>query len=228
MILCNIHFLCNGRFTDTIFENLNRLTSKPNKSTDLIKNINIINHESTPFDFMYVLNYNICPINEIYPFFTEKESRKFSTNIASIEIYVDNEYKHNGYIAQKGMTKQIHNYFLKILSRLYAKLSTTHQMRNQNAENIHKKKILIMTIYYTFIFYMPFERGTASIGEILLYTLWNTFIGENIEIMPNVLLDVQVLTLPYREFIRRYNAGEYIRIYEPRNNPYQNINQLPE
>ena len=53
---------------------------------------------------------------------------------------------------------------------------------------------------------MPFILGTAAIGEMAIYTLWNTYVkDENGDSIPlrineNTLIDVEALSLPYSVF----------------------------
>jgi len=65
---------------------------------------------------------------------------------------------------------------------------------------ISEIKEYIIIIYYLIIFIMPFRLGTASIAEIFLYSLWKKYVGKNIQINQNVMLDVEALTLPYDLF----------------------------
>ncbi len=55
---------------------------------------------------------------------------------------------------------------------------------------------------------MPFKRGTASIAEMSLYSLWKYYIGIPLNINQNVLLDIEVLTLPFSIFYFNCFNGE--------------------
>ncbi len=49
---------------------------------------------------------------------------------------------------------------------------------------------------------MPFQLGTASIAEMFLYSLWKFYIGKNLRINNNIMLDVEALTIPFDVFYR--------------------------
>jgi hypothetical protein len=87
-------------------------------------------------------------------------------------------------------------YILNIMSNILSELNI------ENAENIERKKKYIILFYYSLIFLMPFSLGTASIAEILFYSLWKYYIGENIRIRQNILFDVEALTLPFDSFYK--------------------------
>jgi hypothetical protein len=60
---------------------------------------------------------------------------------------------------------------------------------------------LIAAFYYVLIFTMSFKRGTSSICEMMLYTLWQLCFPENpIVINQNCMIDVEALTLTYARF----------------------------
>jgi hypothetical protein len=65
------------------------------------------------------------------------------------------------------------------------------------------KKIIIM-FYYLCIYLMCFIAGCASISEMSLFTLWDTFINidgtKPLLINPNVMIDVEVLSLTFSKF----------------------------
>ena len=64
----------------------------------------------------------------------------------------------------------------------------------------NKKIKLIMTLYYNFIYAMMTVTGTASCGEMLLYSLFHKY-NFNYTINQEVLLDVESLTLPINIFL---------------------------
>ena len=73
--------------------------------------------------------------------------------------------------------------------------------RNLNYDtNISLRKDYILLFYYVFIFLMAFMSGTASIAEIGLYSLWKFYIGENLKINNNILLDVEAMTTNFDTF----------------------------
>jgi hypothetical protein len=86
---------------------------------------------------------------------------------------------------------------LNILSYCLYKLDELYTERNRNKDFIIKYIILF---YYLIIFLMPFEKGTASIAEMSLYLLSKYYIEKNLIINPNILLDVEALTLPFDIF----------------------------
>jgi hypothetical protein len=49
---------------------------------------------------------------------------------------------------------------------------------------------------------MPFQLGTAAIAEMFLYSLWNFYIGSNLRINKNIMIDVEALTIPFDVFYR--------------------------
>jgi len=66
--------------------------------------------------------------------------------------------------------------------------------------DINKIKKIIIIFYYLEIFYMPFYAGTAAIAEISLFTLWDNYVNEPLIINQEVMLDIEVLSLTFREF----------------------------
>ena len=63
---------------------------------------------------------------------------------------------------------------------------------------------------------MPFTLGTAAIAEIFLYSLWKYYIGSNLIINQHIMLDVEVLTLPYEIFKKNCFIIDYTNsIYTP-------------
>jgi hypothetical protein len=75
----------------------------------------------------------------------------------------------------------------------------------ENSIDIDLKKNLIIVFYYIIILLMPLKNGTASIAEVCLYSLWEKYIpGFTIKINPNIMLDVEALSLPFNTFL--YNC----------------------
>ena len=62
---------------------------------------------------------------------------------------------------------------------------------------------------------MPFSAGTASIAELSLYTLSIYYLGSQININKNVMLDVEALTLPFNIFYENCFKEEPNNIYLP-------------
>jgi hypothetical protein len=71
-----------------------------------------------------------------------------------------------------------------------------------NLTEKERKKELIMRFYYVIILLMPFMLGTASIAEVMLYSMWEYYLGEKVKIDQKCLLDVEALTLPFDNFYK--------------------------
>ena len=95
-------------------------------------------------------------------------------------------------------------YYLNVMSKILFKLD---ENKKQNI-NIEKQKEYIVAFYYLLILLMPFLRGTASIAEMSLYSLWKYYIGTSLNINQTVLLDVEALTLPFSIFYHNCFNGE--------------------
>jgi hypothetical protein len=88
------------------------------------------------------------------------------------------------------------------------------------SNDMDKIKKIIIIFYYLFIYLMLFSMGTASIAEISLFTLWETYVnidGNNpLTLNQNTMIDVEVLSLPFSKFyincIRQEFEGD---IYTP-------------
>lgn len=67
-----------------------------------------------------------------------------------------------------------------------------------------KIKKIIIIFYYLCIYLMCFLAGSASISEMSLFTLWNTYVNidgtKPLIINPNTMLDVEVLSLTFTNF----------------------------
>ena len=70
--------------------------------------------------------------------------------------------------------------------------------------DMDKIKKIIIIFYYLFIYLMIFELGTASIAEISLFTLWDTYVNfdgnEPLILNENTMLDVEVLSSQFSKF----------------------------
>jgi len=86
-------------------------------------------------------------------------------------------------------------YLLNILSFYLNRL-------NNKDNNITDNKEYIIKFYYTLIFLMPFQLGTASISEIMLFSLWKKYIGYDLILNQKIMLDVESLTLPFDIFYK--------------------------
>ena len=109
-------------------------------------------------------------------------------------------------------------YYLNVMSKILFKLDENKkQIINiekqkeyieKQKEYIEKQKEYIVAFYYLLILLMPFLRGTASIAEMSLYSLWKYYIGTSLNINQTVLLDVEALTLPFTIFYHNCFNGE--------------------
>jgi len=86
--------------------------------------------------------------------------------------------------------------------------------------DMDKIKKIIIIFYYLFIYLMIFKYGTASIAEISLFTLWNTYVNFNgnepLILNENTMLDVEVLSLPFSQFYNNcFNKEFEENIYTP-------------
>jgi len=70
--------------------------------------------------------------------------------------------------------------------------------------DIDKIKKIIIIFYYLLNYSASFLLGTASIAEISLFTLWDTYINidgnEPLILNQNTMIDVEALSLPFSEF----------------------------
>jgi len=68
---------------------------------------------------------------------------------------------------------------------------------------------------------MPFKLGTASVGEMAIYTLWNTYVKDEtgksipLKINVNTLIDIEALSLPYSVFYENCIKESSNSIYTP-------------
>jgi hypothetical protein len=167
-----------------------------------IKTINKINNEIIKINNKTIeISQNFsCKIffglNNIIPFY--KEINKKIYIILSLKININN----NKIIGFNNLKSDITNESLDLNSRLQFLdiISYCLRMLDNQSVNIENSKEYIIIIYYLIIFIMPFYLGTASIAEIFLYSLWKKYIGTNIKINQNIMLDVEALTLPYQLF----------------------------
>jgi hypothetical protein len=99
-------------------------------------------------------------------------------------------------------------YLLNILSFYMCKMDELYNYscinKKQNKLKNNIIKTYIIKFYYTLIFLMPFSLGTASIAEIILYSLWKKYIGYDLVLNKKIMLDVEALTLPYKIFYKNF------------------------
>lgn len=95
-------------------------------------------------------------------------------------------------------------YFLNIMSQILEELDKLKKLKLNIS--IHSKLIkkYILMFYYIFIMLMPFHGGTASIAEMALYSLWEYYLEEDLFLNQNIMLDVEVLTLPFHLFYNNF------------------------
>ena len=131
----------------------------------------------------------------------EQSSKKNTTDINDnfyliISLIVIDDIKINNNVSSIGNffnSSKYKFYLLNILSFYLHKL-------NDKKNNIINNKEYIIKFYYTLIFLMPFQLGTASISEIMLFSLWKKYIGYDLILNKKIMLDVEALTLPFDIF----------------------------
>ena len=77
-------------------------------------------------------------------------------------------------------------------------------------EGLEKLTHLIADITYLFSHAMPLERGSAAVGEWLEMALYQ-YHGFDIKYAEGVCVNMEALTLPYREFMEKYTS--FFKIY---------------
>jgi hypothetical protein len=107
------------------------------------------------------------------------------------------------------------SYFLHLLQNK----SKNSEIINLYSNDDNTKQIIII-FYYLIIYFMPFHLGTASIAEMSLFTLWDTYINKDgskkLILNPNVMIDVEALLLPYSKFYNNcFNKESPDSIYTP-------------
>jgi hypothetical protein len=108
----------------------------------------------------------------------------------------------------KEFVSSFHTYNILENNRIYIQILTYCLYLLDNKYIIkqpyHELIYTIIVFYYVFIMCMPFFLGTASVAEIALYSLWDTYINIdgscNLKINQNIMLDVEALSMGYREF----------------------------
>jgi hypothetical protein len=191
-----------------------------NINTDVYLRININRTNFIKINDLYTRSNN--PIN-IYDYFIN--IRKIHKNILkkkknNSEYLETEEYKNHELIMDFYKFTQLGNYVnefsyhLNILNlslinldKIYNKLNGRNNINKINRINvinrvteINKMKYYILLFYYIVILLMPFNLGTASIAEIVLYSLWEYYIRNEIKINDNVMLDVEALMTPFDIF----------------------------
>jgi len=110
------------------------------------------------------------------------------------------------------------SYCLHLLKYEYIRTNILYDIEN----DMDKIKKIIIIFYYLFIYLMMFSLGTASIAEMSLFTLWNTYVNINNDlpepliINQNIMIDVEVLSMPFSKFyINCFNKEYEEDIYTP-------------
>ena len=140
---------------------------------------------------------------------TNLKSNDLKSNDLIIKIYY-NKNKNVYIYANLNKNKVYYNYSLgnysetledrfEFINLLCEYLKELDRLKNNSTEK-ERKKELIMRFYYVIILLMPFMLGTASIAEVMLYSMWEYYLGEKVKIDQKCLLDVEALTLPFDNF----------------------------
>ena len=108
------------------------------------------------------------------------------------------------------------SYFLHLLQNK----SKISEITNLYSNDDDTTKQIIIIFYYLIIYFMPFSLGTASIAEMSLFTLWDTYINKDgskkLILNPNIMIDVEALLLPYSKFYNNcFNKESPESIYTP-------------
>ena len=129
----------------------------------------------------------ICDINTKNTHIIEKE-------------FKDKKKKSKIYITSIRTRNSEYNYNILVIV-LYKLDKYFNQFKKEPNIGIkNNMKYLIILFYYNIILLMPFELGTASIAEMVLYSLWKCYIGTDITINDHVMIDIEALTLPFDIF----------------------------
>lgn len=177
----------------------NYKTLKDNKS------IFVVDKNKINADNQKIIYHNCCIYFDGIKIFDDTilEKKECYMIIEFIEIS-DKIYLHNSKLGNVSLTIDDRLYYLNVMSKILFKLDENKKLNI----NIEKQKEYIVAFYYLLILLMPFERGTASIAEMSLYSLWKYYIGIPLNISQKVLLDVEVLTLPFSIFYINCFNGE--------------------
>jgi len=144
----------------------------------------------------------------------EKYYDRIVTNLKLNNIYIIYYNKNKNVYMYANLNKNEMNYFgnnslgnysktledrIEFINLLCEYLKELDRLKTNLTEE-ERKKELIMRFYYVIILLMPFALGTASIAEVMLYSLCEYYLGEKVKIDQKCLLDVEALTLPFDIF----------------------------
>lgn len=205
---CNMERFSN--YGNRIIQNLlrvleidNILKIKTNKKNEYSINKNNDNYNQF-FTYHYHIYFNV---NTLIPWYNINKNI-YMSNVLYIKKSNKSLNLRMSHLGNYSDELNTRIYFLNILAycleRLYFKDIT-----------IENTKEYIIIFYYIIVLLMPFERGTSSIAEILLYSLWEKYIGSKIYINENVMLDVEALMLPFSIFYNNCFNKESENIYTP-------------
>jgi len=96
---------------------------------------------------------------------------------------------------------------LSVLDKL-KKSNTNNDNDNEKKEKKDKMIYNILYFYYMLIVLMPFIRGTASIAEIMLHSMYQYYIGKEIIINPKIMLDIEVFMYPFIIFFKNCTTSK--------------------
>jgi hypothetical protein len=192
-LIC-LNYKKNNYINDGIAENINI-----NKI--IIKKNNVVN-ENTIKNQIIIKNKG--GIATIYSFilFNGKYSIDKNTYLENNYFYNYDNVNGNGNYPENYPEINIKKITLKNKCDTFILIFENFKSLDTEVMTISQKKKCIIKIYYYIIILMPFQLGTASIAEMFLYSLWKFYIGENLRINNNIMLDVEALTIPFDVFYR--------------------------
>lgn len=196
---CNMERFVN--YGNRIIQNLFRVLELDN-----IKNEYSVNQNNNNCNQFFTYHYHIYfNVNKLIPWYNINKNI-YMSNVLYIKKSNKSLNLRMSHLGNYSDELNTRIYFLNILAYCLEKLCLTNI-------TIKNKKEYIIIFYYIIVLLMPFERGTSSIAEILLYSLWEKYIGSKIYINENVMLDVEALTLPFSIFYN--NCFTQSDIYTP-------------
>jgi hypothetical protein len=172
----------SDKMEDFSKDNLNLLNKYSNKKS-YIK----IVLDKKNFNYLIEKNNSVNIFKMFIDYYDKNENNNLNNNMTHIKNFLDNTTIGNNVVNQ--------NYNFNLLTICLQKLDEL----NKN-NNINDMKYYIILFYYNIILLMPFSLGTASIAEMVLYSLWKYYIRNDIKINDNIMLDVEALTNPFDIF----------------------------
>jgi hypothetical protein len=183
----------------------NKIMIKLDIPSDFFIDYNLQNHYKTLYDNTYLsikyYTYNNEIKRLIYGFKFHPETSSSLNNKTNCDTYI---------------LLDILSYFLNLLQDK----SKISEITNLYSNDYDTTKQIIIIFYYLIIYFMPFRLGTASIAEMSLFTLWDTYINKDgskkLILNQNVMIDVEALLLPYSKFYNNcFNKESPDSIYTP-------------